>query len=139
MLKKLHPREKRAATATAAPSVDIPNMEQHVADMNLPAAQSGPARPKLELNAGAAPRVAQKAQPGDAGPAPEVGATELTAANGGPNALIALSANPAPPAPVQPPQGNLAARVSISPEGSPAKEGLPGATNAPADSGSRGG
>jgi TonB family protein len=69
------------------------------------------------LNAGAAPRVAQKTQSGDAGPAPEVGATQLTAANGGPNALIALSANPAPPAPVQPPQGNLAARVSISPEG----------------------
>jgi TonB family protein len=130
MLEKLHPKEKRAATATAAPPVDIPNMEQHVADMNLPAAQSGPARPKLELNAGAAPRVAQKAQPGDAGPAPEVGTTELTAANGAPNALIALSANPAPPAPVQPPQGNLAARVSISPEGK-----QPGATGAPADSG----
>src|SRR6266436_8672664 len=133
MLKKPHPKEKRAATATAAPPVDIPNMEQHVADMNLPAAQSGPARPKLELNAGAAPRIAQKAQSGDAGPAPEVGATELTSANGGPNALIALSANPAPPAPVQPPQGNLAARVSMSPEGKP------GATGAPADSGKGGG
>src|SRR6266436_4121571 len=133
MLKKLHPREKRATTATAAPPVDIPNMEQHVADMNLPAAQSGPARPKLELNAGAAPRVAEKAQSGDAGPAPEVGATELTAANGGPNALIALSSNPAPPAPVQPPQGNLAARASMSPEGKP------GAAGAPADSGKGGG
>jgi TonB family protein len=131
MLKKLHPREKRAATASVAPPVDIPNMEQHVADMNLPAAQSGPARPKLELNAGAAPRVAKKAQPGDAGPAPDVGATKLTAADGGPNALIALSANPAPPAPVQPPQGNLAARVSMSPEGGPAAAG------APADSGNR--
>ncbi len=134
MLKKLHPRERRVATATVAPPVDIPNMEQHVADINLSAAQTGPARPKLELNAGVAPRVAQKAQSGDAGPAPEVGATELTSANGGPNALIALSANPAPPAPVQPPQGNLAARVSISPEGK-----QPGATGAPADSGSRGG
>src|SRR5229473_3889507 len=133
MLKKLHPKEKRAATATAAPPVDIPNMEQHVADINLPAAQTGPARPKLELNAGAAPRVAQKAQSGDAGPAPEVGATELTSANGGPNALIALSANPAPPAPVQPPQGNLAARVSISPEGLPAAAAKQPA--APADSG----
>src|SRR5216683_4408572 len=119
MLKKLHPRERRVATATVAPPVDIPNMEQHVADINLPAAQTGPARPKLELNAGAAPRVAQKAQSGDAGPAPEVGATELTSANGGPNALIALSATPAPPAPVQPPQGNLAARIAVSPEGKP--------------------
>ena len=117
MLKKSRPNEKRQATTTAASPVDIPNMEQRVADMNLPVAQSGPARPKLELNAGAAPRVAQKTQSGSAVSAPDVGATQLTAANGGPNALIALSANPAPPAPVQPPQGNLAARVSISPDG----------------------
>jgi TonB family protein len=115
MLKKLRPKEKRAATVTTAP-LDLPNLEQHVADMSFPAARSGPARPKLELNAGAAPRVAQKAQSGDAGPAPEVGATQLTSANGGPIALIALSSNPAPPAPVQPPQGNLAARLSISPD-----------------------
>jgi TonB family protein len=117
MLQKLRPKEKRAATITAAPPADFPNLEQHVADMSLPAAQSGPARPKLELNAGAAPRVAQKAQSGDAGPAPEVSATQLTAANGGESALIALSASPAPPAPVLPPQGNTAARVSVSPDG----------------------
>jgi len=115
MLRK--PKEKRAATTTAAPPVDIPNVEQHVAEMNLPAAQAGPARPKLELNAGAAPRVAQKNQSGDAGPAPEVAAAQLAAANGGPSALIALSANPAPPAPVQPPAGNAAARVAISLDG----------------------
>jgi TonB family protein len=123
MLKKLHPKEKRQATTAAAPPVDIPNMEQHVAAMNLPAAQSGPARPKLELNAGAAPRVAEKSRSGDTVAAPDVGGTQLTAANGGPNALIALSANPAPPAPLQPPQGNLAARVSISPEGKPGGAG----------------
>ena len=120
MLQKLRPKEKRAATVTAAPPIDFPNLEQHVADMNLPAAQNGPARPKLELNAGAAPRVAEKTQSGDAEPAPEVGATQLTAENGGPSALIALSANPAPPAPVPPPKGNTAARISISPEGKPA-------------------
>ncbi len=122
MMQKLHPKEKRSATSTAAPPVDAANMEQHVAEMNLPAAQNGPARPKLELNAGAAPRLAQKTQ-ADAGPAPEVGATQLSAVNGAPNALIALSANPGPAAPVQPPQGNLAARVSASPEGKP---GAPG-------------
>jgi TonB family protein len=125
MLKKLHPKEKRQATTRAAPPVDIPNMEQHVAEMNLSSAQSGPARPKLELNAGAAPRVAQKSQSGEAVAAPEVGGTQLTASNGAANALIALSANPAPPAPVQPPQGNLAARVAISPEGK--QPGAPGA------------
>jgi TonB family protein len=122
MLNK-HPKEKRQATTTAAAPLDIPNMDQHVAAMNLPAAQNGPARPKLELNAGSAPRVAQKPQSGDAVAAPEVSVTQLTAANGAPNALIALSANPAPPAPVQPPLGNLAARVSVSPEGQPAAAG----------------
>jgi TonB family protein len=127
---KAHPKEKRAATSTAAPPVDIPNVEQHVAEMNLPAAQSGPARPKLELNAGAAPRVAQKSQAGDAGPAPEVGNTQLTAANGAPNALVALSAKPAPPAPTPPPQGNAAARVAISPEGKPDAAGKPGSPTA---------
>jgi TonB family protein len=136
MLRKLHPKERRQATTTAAPPVDIPNMEQHVADMNLPAGQNGPARPKLELNAGAAPRVAQKTQSGDAGPAPEVGATQLTAANGGPNALIALSANPAPPAPVQPPPGNTAARIAVSPEGKPgANPGAAAASDSSAPAG----
>jgi TonB family protein len=126
MLKKLRPKEKRQATTTAAPPVDLPNIEQRVAEMNLPSAQTGPARPKLELNAGAAPRVAQKSQSGDTLAAPEVGATQLSASNGAANALIALSANPAPPAPVQPPPGNLAARVSISPEGK--QPGAPGAS-----------
>src|SRR5215510_14279581 len=87
------------------------------------ATASGPARPQLELNAGAAPRIAQKAHSGDAGPAPDVGATQIAGAGGNPSTLIALSAAPAPPAPVAPPQGNLAARVSISPEGK--KPGVP--------------
>jgi TonB family protein len=44
-----------------------------------------------------------------------------------------LSANPAPPAPLQPPQGNLAAKVSISPDAAqPAAKGSAGDTGAPA-------
>jgi TonB family protein len=130
---KSHPKETHTATSSVAPPLDVPNMEQHVAEMNLPSAQRGPARPKLELNAGAAPRIAQKARDGDTGPAPDVGTTQLTAANGAPSALIALSANPAPPAPVQPPQGNLAAKVSISPDAAqPAAKGSAGDTGAAA-------
>ena len=117
-LKKLRPRERRIKTVTVAPVVDVPNMEQQVAaDLSLPATQNEPARPKLEINAGAAPRVAQRAQTGDAGPAPEVGASQVSATGGSDSTFIALSATPGPPAPVQPPQGNLAARVSISPDG----------------------
>ena len=114
MLKNLRPREKQA---TVTSSADAPNIEQRVADMSLPSVQNGPARPKPDLNAGSAPRVAQRAQAGDAGPAPEVGSTQLTSANGGANALIAISAAPAPPSPVPPPPGNVAAKVSISPDG----------------------
>ena len=117
MLKKARPSEKRQATTTAAQPIEISNMQQQVAEMNIPSAQNGPARPKLELSPGAAPRVAQKKQSGENVSAPEVGATQVTAANGASSALIALSANPAPPAPVEPPHGNLAARVSISPDG----------------------
>ena len=136
MLKKLRPKEKRAATSPAAAPADMPNMEQHVSELSLPAAQSAPARPKLELNPSAAPRLATKTQTGDASPAPEVAATDLTAPNGGANALIALSATPAPPAPAQPPPGNLAARIAVSPEGKP-PEGKPagGKPNPPVPAG----
>src|ERR1700741_3098703 len=123
-LAKLHPKQRRVATVTDAPPPDMPVFEQKPGDVAMIAAANGPARPKLELNAGAAPRIAQKAQAGDAGPAPDVGATQLAVANNNSSTLIALSAAPAPPAPVVPPQGNLAARVSISPEVK--KPGVPG-------------
>jgi TonB family protein len=124
-LAKLRPREHRAATVIAAPLPDVPAFEQKLGDVALPISPNAPARPKLELNAGAAPRVAPRAQTGDAGPAPEVGAAQLSAANGNSATFIALSATPAPPAPIaQLPQGNLAARISISPEGK--QPGVPG-------------
>lgn len=124
-LAKLHPKQKHSvAAATDAPPPDVPVFEQKAGDVAMIAPANGPARPKLELNPGAAPRLAQKAQAGEAGPAPDVGATQLAGVNGNSSTLIALSAAPTPPAPVAPPQGNLAARVSISPEGK--KPGVPG-------------
>lgn len=131
-LAKLHPKQRRIATVTNAPPPDVPVFEEKPGDLALIAAAKGPARPTLELNAGAAPRLAQRAQAGDAGPAPDVGATQVAGANGNSSTLIALSAAPAPPAPVAPPQGNLAARVSISPEGK--KAAVPGGTNSAAGS-----
>lgn len=123
-LEKLHPKQRRVATVTNAPPPDAPVFDEKPGAMALVASPSGPKRPNLELNGGAAPLIARKAQAGNAAPAPEVGATELAGANGNPSTLIALSAAPGPPAPVAPPQGNLAARVSISPEGK--KPGVPG-------------
>lgn len=132
-LAKLHPRQHRVAASPIAPPPDVPLLEQKPADLTIAVSQNAPARPKLELNAGAAPRVAPRAQTGDSLPAPELGAAPSADSNGSPASLIALSAAPAAPKPdVQPPQGNLAARISIAPEGT--KRGVPdGSPTAPAD------
>jgi TonB family protein len=90
-LAKLHPRQHRVATSPIAPPPDVPLLEQKPAELSIAVSPNAPARPKLELNAGAAPK-------------PDV----------------------------QPPQGNLAARISISPEGT--KPGVPdGSPKASAD------
>lgn len=139
-LAKLRPnKHRRVATVTEAPPPDVPVLEQKPGDMALIASANTPARPKLELNAGVAPRVAQRAQAGDAGPAPEVGAAQMAGVSGNSSTLIALSAAPAPPAPVAPPNGNLAARVSISPEGK--QPGVSGGSpkGTPGDSGTASG
>ena len=130
-LANLHPRQHRVAAVASAPLPDVPTLEQKPAELTLTVSPNAPARPKLELNAGAAPRVAERAHTGDTVAAPDLGAAQ-PATNGNPASLIALSASPAAPKPdVQPPQGNLAARISIAPEGT--KPGVPdGAANAPA-------
>jgi TonB family protein len=137
-LRKLHPRQRRVAAVTAAPLPDVPTLEEKPAELTLAVSPNAPARPKLELNAGAAPRVAERAQTGDSVPAPEIASAQASA-NGNPSTLIALSAAPAPPQPdVEPPPGNLAARMSISPEGT--KRGVPdGSPNAAADAPGAGG
>ncbi len=118
-LAQLHPNERRVTKVAAAPLPDVPDMERAPSEIMMEASSNAPARPKLELNAGAAPRLAAKrASAGDVVPAPEVGQTRQSSSNENVSTLIALSATPGPPVPIVPPQqGNLAARVSISPEG----------------------
>jgi len=135
-LAKLHPRAKKSAAINDAPTPDLPNLETKPADISLASQQAGPARPKLEINAGSAPRVAERKQQGEGAAAPDVAPSNSTPNAGSAGTLIALSATPAPPAPVVPvPEGNLAARVSISPEGK--KPGAPGTS--PSSSSSAGG
>ena len=121
-LKKLRPREKHFKTNPNAPAPEMQISEQRTEELNLAMNDSGPERPKLQINAGVAPRAAQRKQQDSSDAAPEV-ATQLTSPNGSAQTLIALSATPGPPAPVAPPPGNLAARVTISPEGK--KPGVP--------------
>jgi TonB family protein len=116
MLAQLHPREHRRAALKATPLPDVPVVDGTPAEITLAPTPNTPARPKLELNAGAAPRVAQQRSPSnDAGPAPEL--ARQNSINRNASTLIALSATPGPVAPLAPPQGNLATRVAISPEG----------------------
>ena len=135
-LAKLRPRNaRRAATNPDASPADLPNLEQHTAEMNLVTQTNGPARPKLEINAGSAPRLAEHKQSGEAIPEADAPTGISGAGNGASATLIALSATPGPAAPVVPPQGNLAARVAISPEGKPGAAG----TSAASPSGAAGG
>jgi protein TonB len=112
-------RKRNTASVASAPVPDVFNSESKLADVNVAMSASTPPKPKLELNAGATPRVAERTQTGDAGPAPEVKSHHADSVT----PLIALSATPAPPAPIEPPKGNLASRVSMSPEGKPGKTG----------------
>jgi len=129
-LAKLRPRELRKANFTTAPAPDLPTLDQKLADIAPSMLPNAPVRPKLELNAGAAPRLAQRTQTSAVEPAPEVSSAQSSIPNGNAATFIALSAAPGPPAPVVPPQGNLSAHVSISPEGKQPGEpgGAPNAT-----------
>jgi TonB family protein len=114
-LAKLRPKQVKRVATTDVPAPDMPNMETHPAEMSIAPVTDAPAKPHLELNAGSAPRVADRTQNGEVAPAPDVTAG---AASGAGATIIALSASPAAPAPVvEVPKGNVAARVAISPEG----------------------
>src|SRR5258708_12142930 len=98
-----------------AQAPDVLNNEVRPADLYIAATKNVPARPKLEINAGAAPRLAARNQTGETAPAPEM-ATAQAASNGAPSTLIALSATPGPAAPVPPPERNLPPPIPISPQ-----------------------
>jgi len=123
-LQKLHPRNRAKTAATPdAPAPDLLKAQPQTSDMNIVASTDGPARPQLQINAGAAPRMAERKNADQVEAAPDVAATSGTGAS---STLIALSATPGPAAPAIP-QGNLSARVAISPEGKPGAAGNSGA------------
>jgi TonB family protein len=129
--------QHRAAQDVAAP--DVANSEKNPGPLNV--AATPPVNQQLQMpltpmSAPAAPANTRRQPTADAAPAPEVGASSGDAEL---HRVIALSANPAPPAAeVSVPQGNSAARVSISPDGK--HPGVPGgAENGAAGNGSAGG
>jgi TonB family protein len=124
-------RERRMESAVAP---DVANTEKNPGPLNVASSavvNPAPQMPMAPMSAAAARFRHERV---DGAPAPQV-----NAANGDASLrnVIALSASPAPPAPVvEVPRGNLAARVAISPAG--ARRGVPGGENAGAGNGASG-
>jgi TonB family protein len=140
VLARLHPRVRHRAAAAEAPALDAPNLEPKIGELSLAASANAPARPKMQINASSAPRAGAQTRRGEAEAAPEIGSQLPGIGAGNPSTLIALSATPAAPTPeIVVPNGNLSARVSISPEGM--QRGVPGgaASGAPGSTGGAGG
>jgi len=118
-------RPKKLFTAPPVPA--MPNLELQAGELNIAPSAISKAQPQLPMAPMAVPQAGPQHPMPDAAPTPDIGAS-VAAGNIGDNGLqrlIALSASPAPPAPViSVPSGNLAARLTISPEGS--QPGSPG-------------
>jgi TonB family protein len=105
--------QQRTAKEVAVP--EVANNERNPGPLNIASTPAIHLQPQLAVSAMTA-RAAQHQERTDSAAAPEIGGAEGDASL---HRVIALSATPAPPAPeVSVPQGNLAARIAISPEGS---------------------
>jgi TonB family protein len=115
----------------AAP--DIVNQEKTPGPLNIASAPVVNPAPQMALSSMSAAVAQQRPVRTQNTAAPEL-APEPSSGDASLRRVIALSTAPAPPAPVAAlPQGNLAARISISPEG--AKPGTPGGADRPSGSG----
>jgi TonB family protein len=115
-------RHRSAPVEAAVP--EVANLEKTPGQLNIAASDVTNRQPKLPMSPSAAANVQAARKETEAGPAPEIGPNFT---NGDPSLqrLIALSSTPGPVAPtIEVPQGNLAARVTISPEGT--QPGVPG-------------
>jgi TonB family protein len=113
-------RQHRATDDLTAP--EIANQEKDPGELNIAASPTVNLQPRLALSATSKATERRRTQTDNAA-APEVG--DASSGDANLHRLIAISANPAPPAAeVSVPQGNLSARVAISPEGK--QPGSPG-------------
>lgn len=113
---------QRHAENVAAP--EVANSEKNPGPLNMAAMPVVNAQPQMPVNPMSAAVAERRQAHTETGAAPEVSQT-ASEGDASLHRLIALSASPAPPAPeVSVPQGNLSARVAVSPDGKQA--GVPG-------------
>jgi len=123
--------ERRTVPDVAVP--EVANVEKTPGPLNIAAAPSVNPQPKMPVQPMSAPTAQRNPARTDAIAAPEVGSAD-SAGDASLRRLIALSATPGPAAPeVAVPQGNLAARISMSPAGT--KPGAAGGSENRAGSG----
>lgn len=133
------PRRSRRPTIPTEdlPLPQVPNQERTLGDLNIASMEPQAPQARFSMRAMSVPAPGPRNAGGEAVPAPEIGPSAAAGGtNGGPGIqqIIALSATPAPPAPVvEVPPGNLWARVSISPEGP--RPGAPGGSPEGVDGG----
>src|SRR5271156_4085675 len=138
----------RAASTNAAPQMqhhavndlaapEVVNQEKTPGPLDIAASPTMNQQPRMPVEPMSKAVAARRNTQQETGAAPEIGAT--VSGDDSLHRVIALSAAPGPPAPeVSVPQGNLAARIAISPEGK--QPGAPGgAENGPAGNGGSGG
>jgi len=117
--------QRRERTVQDAAAPEVPIKEKNAGPLNVAAAPVTIARPKIPLSAMSAPTTRGHERSAEAA-APEIGAA--AASDSMLRNVIALSATPGPPMPISSvPEGNLAARISMSPAGT--KPGEPGGEN----------
>jgi TonB family protein len=127
---------QRTVSDAAAP--DVANPERNAGPLNIAPSPVANAQPRMPVNPMSISSSERRSAHADAGAAPVIGPT-ASAGDDSLHRLIAISAAPAPPAPeVSVPQGNLSARIAISPEGG--RTGVPGGSeNGGAGNGGSGG
>jgi len=113
---------QRAVSDVAAP--DVVNNEKNPGPLNVALSPTVNSMPRMPVVPMSTPVAERRHAQEEAGPAPELGAVD-SSGDASMHRLIALSATPGPPAPeIGVPQGNLAANISISPDGK--QSGVPG-------------
>lgn len=114
--------KRRAVTDVAVP--EILNHEKNPGPLNIAMSPTVNPMPRMPIAPMSTPVAERRQTHDEPGPAPELGLADSSGDASG-HRLIALSASPGPPAPeVAVPQGNLAARIAISPDGN--QLGVPG-------------
>ncbi|HJY86545.1 MAG TPA: TonB family protein [Candidatus Acidoferrales bacterium] len=123
-LAKLRPNAPAQRTSPDAQVPQLPKLENRPAELNIASSTPSIPKPQLPLVPASVPRAGPPREGRDGAAAPDIGPT-LNAAEAGVEQLVALSPAPGASAPNLPvPAGNLAARFSISPEGT--EPGVPG-------------